>query len=116
MWRSAEEQEETVVAKIDGPVPSWTQGLYLRVGPGRFDFNDFTLNHFFDGYAILSRFEIEKGQIKFFTKFLESDAYKRACALNRPAVCEFGTKAQSGEPVKPLFSRLITSSLVSSAQ
>ncbi|CAG7659415.1 unnamed protein product [Allacma fusca] len=108
MWQSAEEQSKAVSAAVEGEIPPWIKGTYLRVGPGKFDFENFSLNHWFDGYAIVSRFDIQESKIQLTTKFLESDAYKRACTANKPVVCEFGTKAHA-EPGKSLLSRIVSS-------
>lgn len=46
-----------------GTIPNWLEGYYLRVGPGKFELGDTTLNHFIDGYAMLSKFDIQDGKV-----------------------------------------------------
>jgi hypothetical protein len=46
-----------------GRIPEWLQGTFLRLGPGKFDIGDFVMNHWFDGYAVLYKFDIQKGKV-----------------------------------------------------
>lgn len=46
-----------------GSIPEWVEGSYLRVGPGVFEIEDFTVNHWFDGFAVLDKFDISKGNV-----------------------------------------------------
>jgi carotenoid cleavage dioxygenase-like enzyme len=46
-----------------GRFPEWLQGSFLRLGPGKFDIGDFVMNHWFDGYAVLYKFDIQKGKV-----------------------------------------------------
>ncbi|KAG8312103.1 Retinoid isomerohydrolase [Homalodisca vitripennis] len=80
----------------------------MRVGPGLFDLDDFTVNHWFDGFAVVYKFEISKNKVTFIKKYLQSDAYKKAMAAKRPVYTEFGTKAHS-DVTKSIFSRVICS-------
>jgi carotenoid cleavage dioxygenase-like enzyme len=88
---SSEVNEE--IADVHGELPSWLHGTYLRTGPGLFDLGKgFTMNHLFDGYAILTKFDIMGDKIKLKMKYLESEAYKRALTAKKPMVLEFGTR------------------------
>lgn len=49
-----------------GTLPEWLSGILVRVGPGKFDIGDFTVNHFFDGYAMLYNFVIKDGKVNLF--------------------------------------------------
>lgn len=60
------------------------------------------------GYAILSKFEIEGNTVTFHKRYLQSDAFKRAIAAQKPVITEFGTKAYP-DPNKGLLSRLVHS-------
>ena len=37
-----------------------------------------------DGYALVSKFELLDGKVRFEKKFLESDAYKKALLAQKP--------------------------------
>ncbi|XP_037795664.1 beta,beta-carotene 15,15'-dioxygenase-like [Penaeus monodon] len=106
-FRNAEELAEPVGARVAGTIPSWVCGSLLRVGPGKFDLGDFTLNHWLDGMAILYKFSIESGKVTFRSKYLKSDAYKKACVANRPVFTEFGTHSFP-DPCKNIFSRMFS--------
>jgi len=108
LFRSTEEQLTPVEATITGQFPKWLQGSFLRLGPGKFDIGDFVMNHWFDGYAVIYKFDIHKGKVTFTKRFLQSDAYKKAVAVGRPVFTEFGTKAFP-DPCKNLFSRMMSS-------
>ncbi|CAL4067889.1 unnamed protein product, partial [Meganyctiphanes norvegica] len=85
----------------------WLKGNFLRVGPGKFDLGDFTLNHYFDGLALLSNYTIKDGKVSFHTRYLNSDAYKKACMAKRPIFTEFGTRSYP-DPCKNVFSRMMS--------
>ncbi|CAG7659416.1 unnamed protein product [Allacma fusca] len=108
LFRSTEELEEPEEAVIEGEVPSWLNGTLFRTGPGKFDIGNFTVNHWLDGYAILSKFEIGNSKVKFHKRFLRSDAYQKAMLAGRSILTEFGTKG-SADPNKNIFSRLVSS-------
>jgi len=44
-----------------------------------------------DGYAVISKFEINGKNVKHVSRYLQSDAYKKAVKAQRPISCEFGT-------------------------
>lgn len=105
-YGTTEELKEPEEAQLQGTIPKWLSGVYLRTGPGYFDFPDgFTVNHWFDGYAIISKFHVSGQSVKFEKRFLQSEAYKRATKCNRPCVCEYGTRAYS-DPNRSWMSRL----------
>lgn len=111
LFRTQRELSKGEESKVTGKLPEWLKGTYLRVGPGKFDFaKDFAVEHFMDGYALLSKFEVDgrNGTVKFEKKFLESDAYKKALVAQKPVIGEFGTKPSS-DPTKSFFKKLIPS-------
>ncbi|CAG7716986.1 unnamed protein product [Allacma fusca] len=97
IFRTQDEQLEPVRAKIEGQIPEWLNGTYLRVGPGKFDLGDITIKHYLDGYAMLSKFEIQDGIVNFTKRYVQSDAYKKAIAAKKPVYAEFSTKGCPGE-------------------
>nr|CAD7428112.1 unnamed protein product [Timema monikensis] len=91
-----------------GQLPVWLRGSLVRLGPGKFDLGDFVMNHWFDGYAVLYKFDIADGKVKFSKRFLYSDAYKKAVSVGRPVFTEFGTRSYP-DPCKNIFSRMVSS-------
>ncbi len=54
----------------------------LRIGPAKWDLeDDFTLNHWLDGCALLCKFTFENGEVSFRSKYLESEAYNKMVKL-----------------------------------
>lgn len=105
-YRTTEELTTAEEGKLHGTIPAWLSGVYLRTGPGYFDFPDgFTMNHWLDGYAIVSKFHVSGQSVKFEKKFLQSEAFKRATKAGRPCICEYGTRAYS-DPNRSWMSRL----------
>lgn len=107
MFNTIEERVEPQNAQLTGEWPAWLKGNLIRVGPGKFDFGDFTLNHWLDGMAIMHKFQIDGGQVTFRSKYLRSDAYKKACVAQRPVYTEFGTHCFP-DPGKNIFSRMFS--------
>jgi carotenoid cleavage dioxygenase-like enzyme len=110
LWQSSEEQRKVVAGEVIGRIPECIKGTYLRVGPSQFDFESGeTVNHFFDGYALISKFNINPDtspqSITFESKYLDSDAYKKAMAAQKPMANEFGTKSQA-DMGKSYFSKM----------
>jgi len=47
--------------EVKGAIPGWLSGTLVRNGPARFHLDDKTLNHWFDGLAMLHKFDIADG-------------------------------------------------------
>ncbi|XP_075540387.1 carotenoid-cleaving dioxygenase, mitochondrial-like [Dermacentor variabilis] len=100
-----QEVTEPVATHVTGTMPEWVSGKLFRLGPGMWELDGgFSLQHWFDGAAILSAYEIHKGKVYYSSRYLESEAYKKMSTVNRPVVTEFGTKCYP-DPCKNIFSR-----------
>ncbi|CAH1775270.1 unnamed protein product, partial [Owenia fusiformis] len=64
-------------------------------------------NHWFDGLALLHRFDFDNGVVKYHSKFLRSDSYVQALEQNRIVISEFGTAA-TPDPCKTVFQRFVS--------
>ncbi|RXN10397.1 beta,beta-carotene 9, 10 -oxygenase-like isoform X2 [Labeo rohita] len=64
-------------------------------------------NHWFDGMAMMHRFQIEDSQVTYRSRFLRSDSYKQNIERNRIMVSEFGTLALP-DPCKNFFQRFLS--------
>ena len=98
LFQSSEEQLTPVEGKVTGNIPECINGTFLRVGPGKFDFDSgYTMNHYFDGYALLSKYKIHGGpspSASYESKFLDTDAYKKATEAGKSMCNEFGSKSE----------------------
>jgi carotenoid cleavage dioxygenase-like enzyme len=107
LFRNGEELLEAETGQIEGKgLPPYVNGMILRNGPAKYDLSEnFSMNHFYDGYALLQKFEISNGKtVKFTKKYLGSEAYKRASAAGKPCMLEFCTKAYA-DPEKNVLVR-----------
>ncbi len=63
---------------LQGEFPAWLTGALLRTGPAKFDVGSTTVNHWFDGLAMLHRFAFADGAVTYTNRFLRSDSYCEA--------------------------------------
>lgn len=98
-----EHETPTTKIAIEGALPPWLEGSLLRTGPAKFEVGERELNHWFDGLAMLHRFEIAAGRVTYASRFLESNAYRAARADGRISYGEFAT-----DPCRSLFRRVAT--------
>src|SRR5437868_5314675 len=75
---------------VEGAIPSWLSGMLLRNGPAKFEVGGRTVNHWFDGMAMLHRFSFAGGEVSYANRFLRSRAYEEAAA-GQIAYREFAT-------------------------
>ncbi len=88
-FRSFDDETDNATLDVTGELPEWLSGTLYRNGPGRFEVGERELNHWFDGFALLRRFEFGNDGIEYASRFLESEAYRAAEGeLRYP---EFGT-------------------------
>lgn len=104
---SVNETLEPIPTVTRGIIPSWVNGSLLRNGPGKFEFGNNHYNHWFDGMAMLHKFEIQDGQVTYKSRFLQSDSYKKNSEKDRIMVSEFGTLAMP-DPCKNIFQRFLS--------
>lgn len=107
IFETMEELEEEVTATVTGTIPSWLKGTLLRNGPGKFEFGDSKYNHWFDGQALLHRFAIEQGKVKYYNKFVRGEAFTNNTLNKRILFTEFGTNVQP-DPCKNIFQRFFS--------
>ncbi|MBI2707961.1 MAG: carotenoid oxygenase family protein, partial [Proteobacteria bacterium] len=86
------EESENIPLKVEGKIPSWLEGEFVRNGPGLIrDNRGETVKSWFDGLAKLYAFTIKQGKVSYTCKFLRSDAYKK---LQATGVFDFAGFAQ----------------------
>jgi carotenoid cleavage dioxygenase-like enzyme len=98
------EQETTIERlELDGSLPAWLSGTLLRNGPARFDVGDSSLNHWFDGLAMLHRFSFDEGEVSYANRFLRSRAWHASEEEGAISYREFAS-----DPCRSFFSRVAT--------
>jgi hypothetical protein len=95
------ETREPVRLAVGGTLPSWLEGTLLRTGPAKFEVGARTLNHWFDGFAMLHRFAIADGGVTYANRFLKSKAFSAAEETGKISYSEFAT-----DPCRTLFGRV----------
>ncbi len=76
---------------VTGEVPPWLRGSLIRTGPAKWDVGERTMNHWFDGLAMLHRFSFAEGQVSYANRFLHTRAWRAAQERGRIAYSEFAT-------------------------
>jgi len=75
-FHSLENETSQVTLKIEGEIPSWIEGTYVRNGPSKFFAGDQAVSHWFDGLSMLHAFHLENGKCTYSNRFLETNAYQ----------------------------------------
>jgi carotenoid cleavage dioxygenase-like enzyme len=65
---------------IEGSIPEWLSGSLYRNGPGTFETEQGSVNHWFDGLAMIQRFAFDAGALSYTNRFLRTEAYRTAHA------------------------------------
>lgn len=86
---------------VEGDIPSWLTGSLLRTGPAKFEVGERSVNHWFDGLAMLHRFAFADGEVSYRNRFLESRAYLAAKEDGEISYSEFAT-----DPCRSIFKRV----------
>ena len=90
---------------IEGIIPFWLKGNFLRNGPGIKSINGVEFNHLFDGLSLMQNIEISNGSARFQSRFLRSDSFIKDMRHNRIVVSEFGTRAMITDPCLSLWQK-----------
>jgi carotenoid cleavage dioxygenase-like enzyme len=101
--RSLEAETRVDELPLSGSLPSWLQGSLLRTGPALWEVGRRTMNHWFDGFAMLHRFGIADGRVSYANRFLQSKAYRAAEETGEITYHEFAT-----DPCRNLFQRVFS--------
>lgn len=80
---------------IDGEIPSWLCGYFISNGPGQFEVGLTHFKHWFDGFAMLKKFEFNEGSVHFQNRFLQSTEYTQSTKISKLSDNEFGTYANA---------------------
>ncbi|HEX2909312.1 MAG TPA: carotenoid oxygenase family protein [Chloroflexia bacterium] len=63
---------------VKGRFPDWLKGTLLRNGPARFEAGEQRVSHWFDGFAMLSRFSFDQGRVSYTNKFVQTPILAKA--------------------------------------
>ncbi|XP_059318639.1 carotenoid cleavage dioxygenase 8 homolog B, chloroplastic [Lycium ferocissimum] len=88
-WISVRQERWEGELIVEGELPLWLNGTYLRNGPGQWHIGNYNFRHLFDGYATLVRLHFENGRLIMGHRQIESEAYKAAKTSNKICYREF---------------------------
>ncbi|KAJ0605462.1 putative oxidoreductase [Helianthus annuus] len=88
-WTSVRQERWEGELVVEGEIPKWLNGTYIRNGPGLWHLGDYNFRHLFDGYATLVRLGFDNGRLVMGHRQIESDAYKAAKKSNKLCYREF---------------------------
>jgi len=100
-FESLEDETQVASLPVRGELPAWLTGSLLRTGPAKWEVGGRSMNHWFDGLAMLHRFSFDDGEVSYANRFLETRAYRAAKRDGRIAYSEFAT-----DPCRSLFQRV----------
>jgi beta,beta-carotene 9',10'-dioxygenase len=86
---------------VEGAIPPWLAGSFLRTGPARFELGEQDVRHWFDGLAMLHRFTVAGGSVSYANRFLHGRAWEAAERTGKLGFQEFAT-----DPCRTLFGRV----------
>lgn len=95
-FKSQNNESSALKLDVTGTLPAWLEGTLLRTAPSKFEVGKDMYRHWFDGLAMLHKFEIRGQQVTYSCKFLASEVYKDAMKKNRIVHGEFGTDPTFG--------------------
>ncbi len=86
---------------LAGVLPDWLSGDLVRVTPAGLDAGGRSVRHWFDGLAMLNKFTFHHGRVSYASRFLDTEARRRA---ERPGMRQAGGFAT--DPCRSLFKRV----------
>ena len=103
-FQSVDELPEPVQPEIKGAIPKWISGTLLRNGPGKFEVEEMSYRHIYDGLALLQQFVIKDGNVTYYNRFLRSQTYLTNMKAGMIVESELGTPGLP-DPCKNIFAR-----------
>jgi beta,beta-carotene 9',10'-dioxygenase len=100
-YQSMENEVRVDSLPLTGALPEWLTGSLVRTGPAKWEVGERTMNHWFDGLAMLHRFGFGDGSVSYASRFLEGRAYRAAKRTGEITYSEFAT-----DPCRSLFQRV----------
>jgi beta,beta-carotene 9',10'-dioxygenase len=100
-FESLEQEARFDGLSVQGQLPPWLTGSLIRTGPAKWEVGGRSMNHWFDGLAMLHRFSFADGGVSYANRFLETRAWRAARDRGRIEYSEFAT-----DPCRSLFQRV----------
>ena len=97
-----QEEHQIDELQVKGKLPEWLEGSLIRNGPGLVQV-DKPMRHWFDGLAMLHKFEIKDGKVAYRSKFIDCEAYRSTKKSGKITYSDFAT-----DPCRSLFGKVQT--------
>ena len=101
-FRQNLEEYEISDLEITGEIPDWLEGRLIRNGPGMV-LVDKPMQHWFDGLAMLHKFDIKDGKVSYKSKYIDCEAYRVTKKTGKISYSDFAT-----DPCRSLFGKVQT--------
>lgn len=103
-FNQVQQEQEKIELKMTGLIPKWIQGSLYRNGPGLLQTSTQSFNHWFDGLAMLHKFDIADGKVSYQSKYLQSNVKDSIIEKDSISFPEFAT-----DPCSSIFRKLMSS-------
>jgi len=107
-FNQVQEEQGHINLELTGEVPDWIHGTFYRNGPGLLKTSSQSFKHWFDGLAMIHRFDIEKGKVSYQSKYIESNVKDSLLKYDTITFPEFAT-----DPCDSIFKKLKSSFILS---
>lgn len=77
---------------VEGRIPRWLSGIYVRNGAADFEVGRHMFNHLADGLAMLHGFSLRRGAVSYANRFLRSSQFESARREEQIAYTELATE------------------------
>jgi carotenoid cleavage dioxygenase-like enzyme len=101
-FRQNLEELEISELKVKGKIPDWLEGSLIRNGPGMV-MVDKPMLHWFDGLAMLHKFNIRGGKVSYKSRYIDCEAYRTTKETGKISYSDFAT-----DPCRSLFGKVQT--------
>jgi carotenoid cleavage dioxygenase-like enzyme len=88
-FRSLDRELQNYDLPVEGSIPDWLSGTLFRNGPGKFEGDGIRLRHWFDGLAMVRKYDFADGGVRYSNRFLRTEAY--ADAMDGQPTGQFAT-------------------------
>ena len=69
------DEKQIRLQEVEGKVPKYLRGSFVRNGPGVYEFGNSTFNHAFDPIAVLQKITFKDGKVFYGVSDVECDHY-----------------------------------------
>ena len=105
LFESVDEETPETELPVTGEIPGWLHGTLLRNGPAKFELGSGQLRHWFDGFAMLHKFQIADGKVTYKSRFLETEDWVKNKKAGKIMSRHWGTTA---DPCASIFTKFFS--------